>query len=282
MTRVQFALHDAHAGEFVVDDEHPEIAGAFVDALPAAVKFDVLCFNGLEPGSDVFSAVTEAGSRQRLGLEASRHEHATVDLRKGYDAYRQAMSQNFRRTLRRQAQRVAALGEPAVSGVRLSAGIDSIDESIHRLIAITEASYKLQGCRLADCHRRFLGDVAQRFGRRGMLHLSVLSIGGRDAAVVMGVVERDLYYDVTLAYVDAFAEVSPGAYLMQEVLRDLAKVGVHTVISHGAHAYKRRWASAFVPATRLFLFAPGARATISRFVRFRLRPLWQKLGAREP
>jgi CelD/BcsL family acetyltransferase involved in cellulose biosynthesis len=282
VTRVHFALHDAHAGEFLIEDGQPDIAGAFVDALPAAVKFDIACFNGLEPGSDCSEAVRDAAARRHLGVELSRHEDAIVDLGDGYDAYCQAMSRNFRRTIRRQRQRVISAGEPTISGVRLWSGRDRIEESIERLIAITEASYKLQGHRLADCHRHFLGDVARRFGRRGKLHLSVLSIDRTDAAVVMGVVERSRYYDVTLAYVEALAELSPGAYLMQEVLRDLAQAGVHRVTSHGAHAYKRRWATAFVPNTRVFLFASGARAAMTRFVRFRMRPLWRTLGAREP
>ena len=112
------------------------------------------------------------------------------------------MSRNFRRTLKRQEQRVSEAGEPALDGVRLNSGIDRLESSIERLYAITEASYKLKGQRLRDDHRGYLGDLARNFAALGMLHLSTLSIGGRDAAVVMGLVERGCYYDVTLAYVE--------------------------------------------------------------------------------
>src|SRR5207249_4512906 len=115
----------------------------------------------------------------------------------GYESYCQAMSRNFRRTLKRQSQRVSEAGEPAVDGVRLNSGIDRLESSIERLYAITEASYKLKGQRLRDDHRGYLGDVARNFAALGMLHLSTLSIGGRHAAVVMGLVERGCYYDVT-------------------------------------------------------------------------------------
>ncbi|HEX7531400.1 MAG TPA: GNAT family N-acetyltransferase [Pyrinomonadaceae bacterium] len=98
----------------------------------------------------------------------------------------------------------------------------------------------------------------------------------------MGLVERGCYYDVTLAYVEQLAELSPGAYLMQEVLRDLAASGVHTMVSHGAHEYKRRWSTAFVPSTRVFLFSRSSSGLLSRFVRFRMAPLWRKLGTMEP
>jgi CelD/BcsL family acetyltransferase involved in cellulose biosynthesis len=215
-------------------------------------------------------------------METTNHPNAVVDLSGGYDGYCRAMSRNFRRTLKRQAQRVASAGVPAVDGVHLTSGLDDLDRSIERLFSITEASYKLQGASLARRHRDSLAELATRFGPRGMLELSLLAIGGRDAAVVMGLVERGCYYDVTLAYVDAFADLSPGSYLIQEVLRKLAAAGVHTFVSHGAHEYKRRWATAFVPSTRVFLFTPGIRASVARFVRFTLRRIWRRMGAEEP
>jgi CelD/BcsL family acetyltransferase involved in cellulose biosynthesis len=115
-----------------------------------------------------------------------------------------------------------------------------------------------------------------------MLHLSILSIGGKDAAVVMGLVERGCYYDVTLAYSEEFSALSPGMHLMQEVLRNLAGSGIHTFMSHGAHEYKRRWSTAFVPSTRMFLFPRSSTSILSRYIRFGLAPVWRKFGAEDP
>lgn len=282
VTRVQFAMHEAHAGEFLVEDDNAETIAAFLDSLARAVKFDVVCLNGIEPGSARFGALEAAANRHRLAIELTNHPNAVVDLSNGYDGYCLAMSRNFRRTVRRQAQRVTSAGAAVVEGVQLMSGIDQLERCISRLFAVTEASYKLQGQRLADIHRDFLSGLARRVGPRGMLHLSILSIGGRDAAAVMGIVERGCYYDVTLAYVAELAQLSPGAYLMQEVLRDLAAAGVHTVVSHGAHEYKRRWATAFVPSTRMFLFSPGTTGAATRFIRFGLAPIWRRLGAPDP
>ncbi len=115
-----------------------------------------------------------------------------------------------------------------------------------------------------------------------MLSLSLLSLDGEDAAAVMGLVERGTYYDVTLAYAERFAHLSPGSYLVQQVLRTLASGGISTVISHGAHEYKRRWSSRFVSSPRTFLFAPSLRASSARFIRFQAAPLWRWLRLREP
>jgi CelD/BcsL family acetyltransferase involved in cellulose biosynthesis len=279
VTRVQFAMHDCYAGEFLVEDDHPETIGAFIDSLATVVKCGLICLNGIEPGSGRFRAVEGSAKRHRLAIEQTNHPNAIVDLKNGYDAYCDAMSRNFRRTVKRQAQRLVATGAPIVDGARLTEGVDRLESHIDRLFAVTEASYKLKGQRLADCHRDYLAGLARQFGPRGMLHLSILSIGGRDAAVVMGLAERDCYYDVTLAYIEDLAELSPGAYLMQEVLRDLAASGVHTMVSHGAHEYKRRWSTAFIPSTRVFLFSRCSSGLLSRFVRFKMAPVWRRFGA---
>jgi CelD/BcsL family acetyltransferase involved in cellulose biosynthesis len=282
LNRVQFAMHDAYSGEFLVEDNHPETVGAFIDSLAGSVAFDLMCLNGIEPGTSQFSVLEDAAARNGLRMELTNHPNATVDLRGGYDAYCRSMSRNFRRTVKRQAQRVMSEGRPTVGGVRLNSGKDSVDSCIERLFTVMESSYKLKGKRIPDCHRNHLAELARRFAARNSLHLSILSIGDKDAAAVMGLVERGTYYDFTLAYSEQFAPLSPGAYLMQEVLSDLAERGVHTVVSHGAHEYKLRWSTAFVPSTRVFLFARTNSARVSRFVRFTTAPLWRKLGVGEP
>jgi len=282
LTRVQFATHDAYSGEFLVEDDHPETITTFIDSLAGLGKFDLMCFNGIEPGTHGFVAVEESAKRHRLAIETTNHPNAIVDLSQGYERYSQSMSRNFRRTVKRQAQRVMDAGTPAVEGVQLTSGIESLESTIARLFTVNEASYKLNGERLADHHRGYLRDLARNFAQRRMLHLSILSISGKDAAAVMGLVERGCYYDVTLCYDERFEALSPGAYLMQRVLEDLAARGAHTVVSHGAHEYKRRWSTAFVPGTRVFLFSRSASALLSRFIRFRMSAVWQKLGAEDP
>jgi CelD/BcsL family acetyltransferase involved in cellulose biosynthesis len=275
-------MHDAHSGEFLVQDDQPETISAFIDSLAGSVNFGLICLNGIEPGTARFHALEESANRNRLTIALTNHPNAIVDLKGGYEAYCQAMSRNFRRTVKRQAERVTAAGKPAVDVVRMAAEPDLLRSCLGRLFSVTEASYKLKGQRLADCHRDYLAALARHFGGRGMLHLSILSIGGRDAAVVMGLVERGCYYDLTLAYAEEFAELSPGAHLIQEVLRDLASTGVHTLLSHGAHEYKRRWSTAFVPSTRVFLFSRRGSAILSHFLRFRMARVWQRFGAEDP
>jgi hypothetical protein len=67
---------------------------------------------------------------------------------------------------------------------------------------------------------------------------------------------------------------------MQRTLQTLADAQVHTVISHGAHDYKRHWATAFVPQQRMFLFSPRPLAAAARLIRFHLQPLAQRFNLR--
>ena len=278
VTRIDFAPNDSVAGEFLADDDQPDVVAALVESLVHTAAFDVICLNGFDPASPQLLALHGAAAGHRLSVEMEDHAFATVNLRGGYAAYQAGLSSHYRRNLNQKARKIAAAGF-SVEGVQLTQGLDTLEASIARMIRITEASYKLEGRRLADSHRGFLTDVARRFGARGILSLPVLSIGGRDAAFILGVVERGCFYDITLAYDESLARLSPGAFLMQQALQHFAGAGVHTVVSHGAHDYKKHWSTALGPQKRVFLFPPGLRAAAARFVRFGLQPLWQRLGA---
>jgi CelD/BcsL family acetyltransferase involved in cellulose biosynthesis len=115
-----------------------------------------------------------------------------------------------------------------------------------------------------------------------MLGLPILTIGDKDAAFILGVVERGCFYDVTLAYDESVAKLSPGSILMQKTLERLPALGVRTVFSHGAHEYKKFWATAFLPQQRIFLFARRPKAAATRFIRFSLEPIWRRLGVTAP
>lgn len=282
VTSIEFVPHEAYAGEFLIEGGHAEIIGAFIESLHASVSHDVICLNGLEPESERYAAVADLARRQRLAIERTIHPNAVVDLSRGYDEYFAQRTAHFRHSVRRHSRLIDKTGARDLRGVLLTRGIGEIDDAVERMIAITEASHKLNGHRLAEWHRGFLTEIARRFGPRGMLCLPVLTIGGRNAAFVYGLVERQTFYDITLSYDESFAHLRPGTHLIQETLRELAASGVHTAVSHGAHEYKRHWASAFVPSTRLFLFTRTARATVTRLLRFRLATLWRRLGAAEP
>jgi CelD/BcsL family acetyltransferase involved in cellulose biosynthesis len=278
VTRVEFAPSDTPAGEFLVEDEHPETVAAFIDGLVEATTFDLISLDGFAPGGAQLRAVEHAAAKHRMSVETVDHAYAIADLSDGYAGYRAKLSGHFRRNLNQKSRKIADAGGAAISGIQSTADAGEMERCVARVIAITEGSYKLNGQRLADHHRAFFSDVVRRLGARGTLSLPILSIGGQDAAFILGVVERGTFYDITLAYADAFAKLSPGSFLMQALLEHLASAGVHTVVSHGAHDYKKHWATAFVPQKRIFLLRRGLRSAAVRLIRFSLAPVWRRLG----
>src|SRR3989442_11756493 len=149
------------------------------------------------------------------------------------------------------------------------------------MIRITDASCKMRGTVLGDSHRVDLTELGKRFGPRGMMSLTILTIGGQDVGYLFGLVERGCFYDINLSYDERFEKLSPGTFLTQKTMEMLETKGVHTVVSHGAHDYKRYWATEFVPEKRMFLFASSVRGTAARLVRFGLAPLWRRASERQ-
>src|SRR5688572_10530258 len=181
VVRVDFAPNDTPAGEFLMEDGHPDIAAALLESLTRHVRFDVACLNGFDPASPLHATMHRAALANRFAVESVDYTYAVVDLRDGYQKYYAGLTGHYRRNLNYRAKKIAAAGGGLVDGVQLDAGLDSLDESVARMIAINEASYKLSGQRLADNHRAFLYEFARRFGPRRMLSLPILTIGGQDA-----------------------------------------------------------------------------------------------------
>jgi hypothetical protein len=119
-------------------------------------KFDLICLNDIDLTSDRYGALRETALRHHLSIEVTDHPNAIVDLRPGYERYFRGRSAHFRASIRRHARLIEAVGKPAIGGVRITRGLEELEVSISRLIAINEASYKLKGQRLPDCHRGFL------------------------------------------------------------------------------------------------------------------------------
>lgn len=274
--RVEFAPSDVPAGELLIREHHSEVVGALLPSLMRTIGFDVACLDGFDPASPYLDLLARTARAQHVAMYTEDHACAVVDLRRGYAPYFAGLSGHYRRNLNAKARKIEAAGA-RVDGVYRTDAPDRVEGVIARMIAVNEASYKLEGRPLAPEHRGFLADLVRRLAGRGTLALPMLSIGGRDAAFILGIVDRGCFYDVTLAYDETYAKLSPGAYLTQRMLQELAAAGIHTVVSHGAHEYKKHWATAFVPQRRALLFAPTLSGSAARGAHVALRPLWQRI-----
>ena len=270
--RLDFVGYPWDGGELLLRDGAAEAAGAIVESLAARGGFDVLCMNGLDPSGTTWTSVETAARRARLRLVRSDYALAIVALAAGFDRYCASMSPNFRHNLRRMTRRLEGAGGWDLD--RLAFGRphpDEIGRFLRRAFNIVGRSWKVrQGGPEAPEHRRFFEDTLRRFDARGHADIAILTVGGRDAAFIAALVEGDAYHDFTISFDDDFRDLSPGIFLMIEMFRRLAPEGIRVVVSAGAHEYKRRWASAFVSASRAYLFPPTLRAFLGRAARFTL------------
>jgi CelD/BcsL family acetyltransferase involved in cellulose biosynthesis len=276
LRRLDFIAYPWDGGELLLREGGEAEAGRLIRSLARRRGFHVLCLNGQHAGSPEWGSLDAAAGACGLRLVRSDYAIAEVDLGDGFDAYCAAMSQNFRRNHKRMAKRIEAAGGHDLH--RLAAGPAGADAGpfLERIFAINDRSWKSrEGGPMPAEHRAFNADVIRRFASRGMADIAVLTIGGRDAAYIVALVQGGTYYDFTISFDDEFRDLSPGIFLMIEVLRRIASDGVRKVVSHGAHEYKRRWATRFVFQSRAYFFPPGLRPLLARTARFTV-PAWRR------
>jgi len=271
--RIDFAGFNAEGGEFLVPPDRAELVGDFLESARRDVRFDLLCLNGLDPDGEERRVLKEIAASEGMPAGEVAYRYAVVDLHDGFDAYCRSMSRNFRRNLQRAEKKVEAAGTPEVEHISAVDDRTRLDGYLDRMFAIADASWKTRETGLmAEHHRAFYRETIALFSERDEADLAILTIDGRDAAFIVALVERDTYFDFTISFSDEFAAVSPGIYLMLQVLKRLPEAGIKRVVSYGDHPYKLRWASGWVPRVRLSLFGRGPRARLARLAKFEIGP----------
>ena len=123
---------------------------------------------------------------------------------------------------------------------------------------------------ISEPHCGFYEEVVLKFAKRGMVDLCFLKLDGKDIAFVLWLVDRDCYYDVKVSYDEEYASLSPGIFLMHELLKILSQNNIHTVISHGDRDYKKNWVTAFIARYRIFIFNNGFKSKLSHLIKFKI------------
>lgn len=270
--RIDFAGFNSHVGEFLVPDDKPEIIGRFIDSLIVKGGFDVICLNGFDTNSQKYQELGNAVSAHGLRMERSDYSYAIIDLKNGYNAYYDSLTSKRRNNIRRHAKNVAKAGTWQVDTIKSVENEKELTSFLERMIKIYNSSWKVNARgQLAEHHSGFFKETANRFVRREILHLSILSINSQDIAFFFALMEGGILYDLFISYAESFKELRPGEFMMQEIAKHLPDMGIRTIVSHGDHDYKKNWASDFVPLTRVFIFSNGLRSKISRLMKFKIQ-----------
>lgn len=280
---LSLANYNLCAGELLLCDDRPETFETLIRSLVDRKGWDVLILSNVPATGQRLRIFENAADRAGLRWEVmDDHRYAVADLQGGYSAYATAKGSNFRKQAHRHAEKMAHAGTWRVNRLDGIPSPNTVSEYTDRMFAIAEAGWRahMRGVEEERQHHPIYRMLLQKFAPRGMADLSILTINGQDAAYTLGLVERGIYYQVAIAYVDEMADFSPGSFLLLEVFRILPDLGVSLVVSHGDYEYKRRWASSIEETKKIILFAPTVRGALSWFAKFKLQRSWQRLRSR--
>ena len=280
--RIGSAGQDGETGELLFPEGEEEALRGLFESLYRRGGFDVIDLYGVTPLSPRFQAIRTASDAGRVRSRNVGYKYATIDLSQGYEPYLETLGGKLRGNFRRREKRALEMGPIAIDRIHRTTDAAAVERIVDRIIAVAERSWKATvGDAMRANYRRFYRRLAQRFNERGMLDIAIYTVGGRDASFIVGLREDGVYYDVTVSYDEAFAGVSPGTLLMQEVAKRVAGEGIRLIVSHGDREYKRYWASSWVEQDHVFLFDRGPMARLSEFAYFSWPAISSRLrGAR--
>lgn len=200
-----------------------------------------------------------------------RYTRYYADLSGGFDAWWGQLSANTRSQTKRKAKKLASAsgGQLRVERYR-SADELAAFHAIARGVSATTYQERLLDCGLPD-DAAFLRDMAAR-GASGTARGWLLYVGDRPAAYLYCPVDRGTVIYEYVGHDPVFADLSPGAVLHVEAMRDLFEEGglKRFDFTEGEGQHKRALSTGGVAACDLLLLAPtwGNRAAAAGLAGF--------------
>jgi CelD/BcsL family acetyltransferase involved in cellulose biosynthesis len=194
------------------------LAGQIAETLCSG-EADAAFFNHLRADSPLFTALFSGPSPLLRDRSPLRQIHRRATLPGSYNDFLARLSPKTRRNLRwvRNKMEKSFSSRLAVQCLR---GVNELDSMVSHMETIAATAYQRGlGVGFADtpAHRARLQFRAER----GWLRTYVLLIDGKPAAFFSGTLSRDIFYGDYMGYDAAYAQYSPGMYLVTQMIEDL-------------------------------------------------------------
>ncbi len=183
-----------------------------------------------------------------IALTARSSPCLRVDLAGGFDALVARLSSERASTLRRKRRQLERAGE-----VRF----ESLQPTPAQLAAVLREAFEVEsrgwkgeaGSAVLSQPdlREFFRGIAAHFAASGALRVRRLLVGGEIAAVNLGVVQANRYYELKIGFDEKWARQSPGVLLTLECLRDGCASGLQ---SHEFLGSAAAWQEPFATGER--------------------------------
>ena len=216
------------------------VVGGLASALSrASLKPDYVLVTGLSEEGRLSRALdARFGGRMRLE-DTQICERRVASLDGGIDAYLARRSPKFRADLRRSERNLDRSGATADY---LTSG--SVDEIIHRVVAVEQESWKGQSEQGVDTGLPldFYREIIETLLDKGTFRALFIQKDGLDIGFAFGGIEGSLFRGLQLSYRRDAAALSPGNMAQLKLLRCLTAEGVETYDLGMDMPYKARWA----------------------------------------
>jgi CelD/BcsL family acetyltransferase involved in cellulose biosynthesis len=217
-----------------------------------------LLLAGMRTGSRPTAIATEVFHRAGYGVLPSVREDASpyLPLPPSLEELFARLSHHARKQLRRKRRHLEAAGRVTD---RLQTGGGGWERDLDTFLRIEASGWKgREGTAIlsdTSTEQLFRG-FARGAAERGWLRLHVLELDGTPIAAAVGAsIGRESYF-IKDGYDEAFAELSPGAVLAVERIRQAIDEGLQGVDMLGqAQQHKTRWTEETRPRQRLRIFA---------------------------
>ncbi len=225
--------------------------------------WDILDLERLSDDSYIWRCITELSAGAGLSLHTRADKQVPyIPIEGDWESFIAQRSRGFRKQMNKRRNRIAKHHEE-VRVVRLKEPQEVLS-ALEQMFEISSRSWKAQrGSAItnSEAQMKFYRTLSAEFAPAGCVDLWLLYCG--DAAIAFeyhlrhGGVTSPLRAD----FDEAFAELSPGAYLEQEVLRNLfentdMEVTECNTCADG-YAYERRWTDLIRAHHRAWIFHSG-------------------------
>ena len=262
-------------GEFLLDTPREVVLAALFRSLANRQDWDVLNISCLPTSGDLVELIPRLLHAEGLDYEITDYEpYALVDLSQGYDHYLAEQGGRFRRNVRRWGRKIRDAGGWTTDRLGPSPPSHEVEQFLERIWVLVKRGWRVKERSLDDeeRHNRFYRKMVRTPSLHELIDLQILKVGGSDAAYCLGLVRNNRYFHLLQGFDDDLRSLSPGAFHLQKIFERLASQGVHTVISDGGYAYKRHWASSFVPQSQILVFNRTLRGRLSAFLKLKVKP----------
>ncbi len=203
-------------------------------------------------------AETIAASGGMIGFVRQRYTRYFIDLGIGFDAWWQGLSANARQGIKRKAKKIAAHsgGELDVRRFRTADELDAFHAAARGISARTYQE-RLLGSGLPE-GAAFRAEM-HALAATGQVRAWLLYLAGEPIAYLYCPVVEGVVIYAHVGHDPAFNELSPGAVLQLEAMRDLFAAGrfARFDFTEGEGQHKRQFATGGIACVDLLLLRPS-------------------------